>query len=129
MRNRGSVVIVENNRIALMKRIKDGEIYYVFPGGGIEDGETPEVCAKREAFEELGVVVKVNACIAKVEFQGLQYFFLSEILCGAFGTGRGEEYKAKDRGTYLPIWINIAELSSINVKPIEVAKKVQSLFL
>ena len=53
----------------------------------------------------------------KVEFNGTQYFFLSEIISGALGTGQGEEYidKNKDRGTYLPMWIDIISLSSIDV--------------
>jgi len=130
MRDRVSVVIIENNKVGLIQRIRDGSVYYVFPGGGIEIGETPEDGAKREAFEELGVVVRVNECIAEVEFQGTQYFFLSKIIDGTFGTGQGEEYadENRDRGTYLPMWVDIERLSSIDVKPKEVALKVQSLF-
>lgn len=129
MRDRSSVVIIENQKVVLIQRIKDGSIYYVFPGGGIENGETPEAGAKREALEELGVEVKVKECISEVEFNGTQYFFLSEIISGTLGTGQGEEYtdKNRDRGTYLPMWVDIESLSSIDVRPNEVALKVQSL--
>ncbi|MBP1950422.1 NUDIX domain-containing protein [Virgibacillus litoralis] len=91
-RDRASVVIVENKRVGLIKRIREGNIYYVFPGGGIENGETSVDGAKREALEELGVEVKVKDCISKVEYNGTQYFFLSEIIDGEFGTGEGEVY-------------------------------------
>lgn len=130
LRDRASVIIVENNRVGLIKRIREGNVYYVFPGGGIENGETPEDGAKREALEELGVEVKVDDCIAKVEFNGTQYFFLSEIIDGEFGTGQGEEYidEFRDRGKYLPMWVDLAKLSSIDVKPKEVALKVITLF-
>jgi 8-oxo-dGTP diphosphatase len=129
MRDRGSVVIIENGKVGLIQRSKDGSVYYVFPGGGIEQGESPKEGAKREAFEELGVEVKVNECIAEVKYNGTQYFFLSEIIKGTFGTGQGEEYTdiERNRGTYLPIWVDIKRLSSINVIPKEVALKVQSL--
>lgn len=129
VRNRSSVVLIKKKKVGLIKRIREGYVYYVFPGGGIEEGETPEMAAKREAFEELGVEVKINECIAEVEFNGSQYFFLSEIINGTFGTGQGEEYtdENKNRGTYLPIWVDIERLSSIDVKPKEVALKVQSL--
>ncbi|QOR64914.1 NUDIX domain-containing protein [Cytobacillus suaedae] len=130
LRDRASVVIIENYKVGLIKRIREGTVYFVFPGGGIENGETPEDGAKREALEELGVEVKVNDCIAEVEFNGTQYFFLSEIIVGEFGTGQGEEYidEKRDRGTYLPMWVDLDKLSSIDVKPKEVALKVLSLF-
>jgi 8-oxo-dGTP diphosphatase len=130
LRYRSAVVIVENNKVALIKRIRDGSIYYVFPGGGLEDGETPADGAKREALEELGVEVNVNECISEVEYNGTQYFFLSEIISGTFGTGQGDEFTddKRDRGTYLPVWVNINELQLIDVRPKEVALKIQSLF-
>lgn len=130
MRDRGSVVLLENNKVGLIKRINEGSVYYVFPGGGIEEGETPETGTKREALEELGVKIKVIDCIAKVEFNGTQYFFLAKIIEGTFGTGQGKEFtdENRGRGTYLPVWVNIEELSSIDIKPKEVALKVQSLF-
>jgi 8-oxo-dGTP diphosphatase len=78
----------------------------------------------------LGVTVKVGECIATIEFNGSQYFFLAEIMDGDFGTGEGEEYtdKKRQRGTYLPMWVEINKLSSIDVKPKELAIKIKSLF-
>ena len=130
MRDRGSVIIVEKDKVALIKRIRDNSIYFVFPGGGIEKGETPEEGAKREAYEELGVEVKINECLAKIEYNGTQHFFLTEIINGTFGNGQGEEYTDKERarGIYLPMWVDIKMLSCIDVKPKEIALKVQSLF-
>ncbi|MGE6489226.1 NUDIX hydrolase [Paenisporosarcina sp. NPDC076898] len=130
MRDRAGVIIIEKNQVALIKRIRNNSVYYVFPGGGIEEGEDPETAAKREAFEELGVNVNVSECFSKVEFNGTQYFFLAEIVDGTFGTGQGEEYTRvnSDRGTYLPIRIDIENLSNLDVKPKEVAIKVQSIF-
>lgn len=69
IRNRGAAIIVQEGKIALIKRIRDGETYYVFPGGGIEEGETPEEATKREAYEELGVHIEVEHLIAKVEYK------------------------------------------------------------
>lgn len=131
MRDRSSVVIVkEGSKVGLIKRIRNESVYYVFPGGGIENEETPEEGAKREAYEELGVVVKINNCISEIEFNGTQYFFLAEIINGIFGSGQGEEYtdEKRGRGVYRPIWIDIEKLSLINVIPKEVALKIQSLF-
>lgn len=124
------MLIIDGSKVALIERIRDGSVYYVFPGGGIEKGETSEEGAKREALEELGIEVRVNECIAIAEFNGTQYFFLSDIINGTFGTGQGEDYtdKKRNRGTYLPMWMDIKRLSSIDVRPQEVALKIQSLF-
>lgn len=72
MRNRGSAILLENNRVVLIRRIRDGKVYFVFPGGGIEENETPEMATKREAYEELGVTIEVHECFEKVEYNGTQ---------------------------------------------------------
>src|SRR5699024_10685453 len=107
MRNRGSVVLIENRNVAMIKRIKDDLTYYVFPGGGIEHEESPEEATKREAYEELGVHIDVKNCIAKIDFNGDQYFFLGEIIGGTFGTGQGEEFSDSNNGIYIPMWVDI----------------------
>lgn len=109
MRNRAAVVIVKDEQVCLIKRVVKDSVYYVFPGGGIEEGESPEEAAVREAYEELGLNVKVKECLAKVLFHGIQYYFEAEVLAGTFGTGHGEEYHStsSERGSYTPCWIKL----------------------
>lgn len=128
IRDRGSAVLIENKKVALIKRIKGDLLYYVFPGGGIEQGETPEQATIREAYEELGVEINVQDCIAEIDFKGKQYFFLGNIVGGDFGTGQGEEFSEENSETYIPMWVDINNLSTIDIKPKEVAEKIQSLF-
>jgi len=42
---RAAVVILEDGRIALIERARDGRTYFVFPGSGVETGESPEEAA------------------------------------------------------------------------------------
>lgn len=128
MRDRSAVVIIENHKVLLIKRIRDGSTYYVFPGGGIENGETPQFAAQREALEELGVEVEVGALFAEVPFNGTQYYFLADIISGEIGSGQGEEYMDKNRnlGVYVPTWIAVDKLSSLDVRPQEVVERIQN---
>lgn len=128
MRERSSVVLIQNNKVGLIKRDWNESVYYVFPGGGIEPGETPESAAEREALEEVGVEVEIQKHLATVEFNGNQYFFQAKIIGGEFGVGQGEEYvdPTRDRGTYLPVWIALNNLNALDVRPKEVAIIIQN---
>ncbi|WP_370529779.1 NUDIX domain-containing protein [Alkalihalobacillus sp. AL-G] len=47
MRERSSVILIKQKKVALIKREWNEEVYYVVPGGGIEQGESPEQTAIR----------------------------------------------------------------------------------
>lgn len=124
IRNRGAAIIVQEGKIALIKRIREGETYYVFPGGGIEEDETAEEATKREVYEELGVHIEVEQLIVKVEYKGTEYYFNARITDGVFGSGKAAEFELKDRGSYIPLWLPIHELEEVNIKPYEVVGSI-----
>ncbi|MGE7880423.1 NUDIX hydrolase [Bacillus sp. NPDC094077] len=124
IRNRGAAIIVQDGKIALIKRVREDEIYFVFPGGGIEEGETPEEATKREVYEELGVQIEVKRLITKVKYKGTEYYYDAHITDEVFGSGKGEEFKQKDRGSYIPLWMPINELEKLNIKPCEVVESI-----
>ena len=129
MRNRGSSVVIENNKVALIKRERDGREYYVFPGGGIENKETPEQATIRETFEELGIIIKIIELLGVINYNGTQYYFLSEMIGGKFGNGKGEEFTnmSPNRGTYEPVWIELNKLGTLDVRPMEIVKELYKL--
>ncbi|UWE04527.1 NUDIX hydrolase [Laceyella sacchari] len=124
MKDRGSVILISGNRVALIKRVRDGMTFYVIPGGGIKEGESPEDATIREAYEELGITIAIKERVAIIEFNGgLQYYFLGEITGGTFGTGQGKEFTQPDRkrGTFEPVWMEIEDLADHDVRPREIA--------
>jgi len=132
MRNRAGVILIESGKVALIERYRAGSHYFVFPGGGVDEDETPEQAAVREAEEELGLQVRIQQKIIEMNYgESHHYYFLVERVSGEFGTGTGEEYTNADpnnpqEGTYLPIWMPMDELPQHkNIFPEDVSAWVQ----
>jgi 8-oxo-dGTP diphosphatase len=127
-RPRAGIILIEGNKLALMERHRQGRHYFAFPGGGVDDGETEEQAAIREAHEELGIHVEVLQLAAEVlrENKRKQVYFLVKRTGGEFGTGTGEEYGEPDpvNGTYHPMWMPLDEVLKENVVPRELAELV-----
>ena len=132
MRIRAGIVLLQDNKIALIERHRAGLDYFVFPGGGVDEGESPEHAAIREAMEELGIEVAIRQKVVEIQLgpKSRQVYFLVEQVGGEFGTGVGEEYTDSDpnspeEGIYIPVWMPIEELSlHENIYHADVAKMV-----
>jgi len=132
MRVRAGIVLIKENKVALIERHRTGLDYYVFPGGGVDEGETPEQAAIRETMEELGIEVAIKQKVAEINLgpKSRQIYFLVEHVSGEFGTGTGEEFTDSDpndpdEGIYVPIWMPIAELPRRkNIYPVDLSKLV-----
>ncbi len=120
-------IILKDNKLAVMQRIKDGREYCVFPGGGIEEGESFEECVERELMEEFGIVVKARKMIYAYERNdSIQGFFVLDWISGEIHKTDGEEYQEdRNRGIYNPTMINIEEFEKMNLVPIEVGVQLR----
>lgn len=56
-----AAIILKDNRVLIAQRAPDDKLAgkWEFPGGKIEQGETPQECLKREIREELDVDIEV----------------------------------------------------------------------
>lgn len=66
------VAIIEQDGAILIARRKQGKQHpgsWEFPGGTLEDGETPEQCLKRELEEELTIKTEVGSIYCITEYK------------------------------------------------------------
>jgi 8-oxo-dGTP pyrophosphatase MutT (NUDIX family) len=131
MRIRAGVVLIEDAKVALIERYRSGLHYFVFPGGGVHEGETLEQAAVREMEEETGLRVSVKRIVVEIYFgSSHQVYFLAQKVAGDYGTGAGEEFTDADpddptEGVYIPVWMSLEELAEHeNVYPADLAKLV-----
>ena len=113
-----------------VKKRKDIQEYYTFPGGGLEDNETLEEGVIREIKEEFGITVKVVRKLYEIYFKKLnqkEIFFLCKYVEGEFGTGDGPEFsnnpKYIDSGEYLPEIVKEEDIESLLLLPPEIKEK------
>ena len=122
-RRSARAIIMKDDEFILIHRIKEKEgkriEYYVFPGGGLEMGETYEDAVKRETFEELGIIVNPQKRLYRLEEGNRdEMFILCQYLEGKIGTGKGPEFTSpeySDRGQYLPETVSLDKFKEINV--------------
>lgn len=121
MKHRVGIILIDDEKVAVIKRIRDDSVYYVIPGGGMEKGETEIETATREAKEELGInVSELKFAMSFRQIDTHSYYFVGKYN-GLFGTGKGEEYDIfRNRGNYIPCWIPIEKLYGMNLYPHEV---------
>jgi len=127
MRNRAGIILIEEDKLALIERHRTGRHYFAFPGGGIDEGENPQQTAVREAEEELGIRVEIKQKAVEVLFNGYtQHYFLVKKLSGEFGTGTGEEYGEynAEHGSFRPVLMPLADVLNNNVLPHVLAELV-----
>lgn len=105
-RIRSGVFIIKNDKLLLFQRPTG---YWYFPGGGIENSETAEQTAIREAKEEIGVKIKIKKLLYVHELRRgghrtLELIYLAKPIGGKFRIGIDpEENKRLVDLKYIPI--------------------------
>lgn len=92
-----AAIIMKNNKIFVTQRgygeFKD---WWEFPGGKIEEGETPEECLKREIKEELEADINIDKYLCTVEYDYPNFHLKMECFICSLIDGHLELVEAED---------------------------------
>ena len=105
-------VIVRDGMILLSHETVSG--WWLVPGGGMEEGETPEACCIREAEEETGRIVKPLRQFLTLEEYYEEYRYISHyFICEIAGAGRMRLTDAEMSRGLEPEWLPLREAVGI----------------
>ena len=129
MRHRVIGIVIKNNKVLLMRRLKNGQEYYVFPGGGVEENESFEEALKREMKEELSINIENPKLLFELENQMQdqygghmtgypnEHYFLIENFTGQPELGGPEKERTDDKNQYFLEWIEMENTAKIGNMP------------
>lgn len=112
-----AAIIKKDDKFLIARRSPNKHLagFWEFPGGKIEDGETPENCLKRELQEELNIQVTIKGFFMENEHHyGDRIIVLKAYLCELL-TG---EITLKDHDQFA--WIDLDEFNNYNFAPADI---------
>ncbi len=108
-----AAVIQHDNKIfATQRGYGEWKDWWEFPGGKMEDGETPEEALRREIMEELATEIKVGDFLTTVEydypkFHLIMHCYLCSVITGKLTLLEHEAAK----------WLAVEELNTVKWLP------------
>jgi 8-oxo-dGTP pyrophosphatase MutT (NUDIX family) len=128
-KHRAVLIFIDNNKILLLYRFKNGEEYYVFPGGGVEEGEEILDAAVREAKEETGLDVTIQKPLWEYENKGrIEHFFLVDKFSGELKIGGPEEERQSPDNVYRLEWVEFEKLHGLKLMPETMKNRILEYF-
>jgi len=129
---RATAVIIKDGLILLIHRFFKNKEYFALPGGGVEEGETPEQAVIREIKEETNFDAHINKKLW--EFyenydKRIHHYFLVTDFSGDMELGGPEAIKNSKENSYSLEWHNIKDISRLKIEPEEGKNRIFKEFI
>lgn len=131
--SRAAAIIIHQEQILLLHRKKHSSIYYVFPGGTVEAGESTEQAAAREVLEETSIHVAINALVYQMDIVSdyaikHEFFYVAQYLSGTpqLQPDSIEAVRSSATNSYQPMWVPLAQVPELTLFPIEIKELLLS---
>lgn len=112
-----SAVIIKDNKILITQKGNTGRFAnkWEFPGGKIDEGETPEECIIRELLEELNIGIQVDSFFGECvhtypEGENIVLAYVCSWQSGEITLTEHNDYK----------WVTVNELNQYDLTPADI---------
>lgn len=128
-------ILIEDDAILLAQFVDEGGLWYVTPGGGVQEGETLEEAFHRELYEETGARARFGgvACIReliadRLETTGLQAGFhqVEIFVHGSLLPDQTLRMVSPDPSQVGLVWTPLAELHTLRFFPRDLVAQFQA---
>jgi len=115
---RAVAVVLDQDRVLVIKRHFNGRDYAVLPGGGVERGETAAQAAVRELAEETTLAARVERLLWTGEHNGrpASYFLMAGVTGTPTLSGQEGLEHCPDN-SFEPMWVRATEFDALNLQP------------
>lgn len=128
-------IVVENNRLLIMRRLKGGNQYYTLVGGQLKEGESLEAGLAREVNEETGLEV-ADARLVYTEMHpepyNEQYIYLCTLKphaptlrIGEYSEEYALEQHSMGGNVHTPLWIDIGSFKHLAFRTPRLQEAIQ----
>jgi ADP-ribose pyrophosphatase YjhB (NUDIX family) len=116
-------VVKRDGKVLLIHRFKNGDEYWVVPGGGVEEGETVEEALKREMREETSLeMLSCRFLIAVETPKGEQHLYECEMGQGEVKIQGPEVDDESKDNQYILTWVPIEQVKELKILYPEIVK-------
>ena len=125
MKKRVAGIIIKDNKILLIHRLKSGEEFYVLPGGTMKDNESEEGVLVREFHEETNLNILEFEKFAEINDDSREHvIFLIKDYTGDVALGGEEKERMNVKNQYYLEWIDKNNFQSMLFYPKEIKKLI-----
>ena len=118
MADRASAIIISKRHILLIHRFRAVREFYVFPGGKIEEGESPADACVREVLEETGLQTAwLEPAFDYAIPEQMGHYFFVQVEPGTLAFSGPEIDKQSGQNRYVLEWQPLSGLAALNLQP------------
>jgi ADP-ribose pyrophosphatase YjhB (NUDIX family) len=111
---RVSAIVIKNDKLLLIHRFKNGDEYWVVPGGGVEDEETLNEALIREVKEETSLDLLSSKQVGSFEQPEHQHYFFKCVLQkGEPSIGGPEKDNSTKDNVYILEWVPVSKVKTL----------------